>query len=217
MEDIQFSNSQEIIIIGAGGLARELESWINSNTQTKEKYHIIGYLNDNISIKHTGLVYPIINQIDFSKLSKDKFYLMGIADCNFKEKLLDESQKYGIKFASYSHNTALIGARTTLGLGVVVLPYSIISCDASIGNLVFVNNGSQIGHDVVIGDFSSIMANVDIGGGAHIGKNVFIGSNAVILPGVKIPDNTIIGAGSVVLRSVKHSGSYFGNPAKKIF
>ena len=48
-------------------------------------------------------------------------------------------------------------------------------------------------------------------------KNVFIGSNAVILPGVKIPDNTIVGAGSVVIRSIKQPGTYFGNPAKKIF
>jgi acetyltransferase-like isoleucine patch superfamily enzyme len=61
------------------------------------------------------------------------------------------------------------------------------------------------------------MANVDIGGSAKIGNNVFIGSNAVILPGVKIPDNTIVGAGSVVIRSLKQVGTYFGNPAKKIF
>lgn len=217
MEDTQYSSNQETIIIGAGGLARELESWINSNQETKERYNIVGYLNDDISINHTGLVYPVIDEIDFSKISNNNFFLMGIADCNFKEKLLNEAQKHEIKFVSYFHNTTLIGARTAFGIGVVALPYSIISCDANIGNLVFVNNGSQIGHDVFVGDCTSIMANVDIGGGAHIGKNVFIGSNAVILPGVKIPDNTVIGAGSVVLRSIKQSGSYFGNPAKKIF
>ena len=61
------------------------------------------------------------------------------------------------------------------------------------------------------------MANVDIGGGAFIGKNVTIGSGAVILPKVKIPDNVFIGAGSVVIRSIKKEGTYFGNPAKRIF
>ncbi|MEO8234879.1 MAG: NeuD/PglB/VioB family sugar acetyltransferase [Flavobacterium sp.] len=218
MEDTQYSSSQETIIIGAGGLAREIENWINLNPDSKSKFKIKGfYLNGIIVAENSELKSLIVDRIDFSKVSNDNFFIVGIADCNFKENLWKDAQEYNIKFASYFHNTALIGARTTLGIGVVVLPYSIISCDANIGNLVFVNNGSQIGHDVFVGDCTSIMANVDIGGGAHIGKNVFIGSNAVILPGVKIPDNTVIGAGSVVIRSIKQSGSYFGNPAKKIF
>ncbi|WP_310556221.1 NeuD/PglB/VioB family sugar acetyltransferase [Flavobacterium sp.] len=216
MEDTQYNN-RKIIIIGAGGLARELESWISSDQETKESCNIIGYLNDDLELKHVGLLHPIINKIDFSIISNENFFLVGIADCVFKEKLSIEAKKYGIKFESYIHNTSLIGSRTTLGTGIVMLPYSIVSCDAIIGDLVFINNGSQIGHDVIIGDYCSIMANVDIGGGAQIGKNVLIGSNAVILPGVKIPENTVVGAGSVVVKSIKQSGSYFGNPAKKIF
>jgi acetyltransferase-like isoleucine patch superfamily enzyme len=61
------------------------------------------------------------------------------------------------------------------------------------------------------------MANVDIGGNCEICDKVFIGSGATILPGIKIPENTIIGAGSVVFRNIKESGTYVGNPAKKIF
>jgi sugar O-acyltransferase (sialic acid O-acetyltransferase NeuD family) len=215
MEDTQYNKNT--IIIGAGGLARELESWINSNNQTTKAYNIVGYLNDDLTLKHSGLAKPIVGKIDFATISNQNSFLIAIADCNFKEKLAVEAIKNNIKFDSYIHNTALVGLRTTLGIGTIMLPYSLISCDAIIGNLVFINNGSQIGHDVIIGDNCSIMANVDIGGGAHIGKNVLIGSNAVILPGVKVPDNTIIGAGSVVIRSIKQSGSYFGNPAKKIF
>lgn len=48
-----------------------------------------------------------------------------------------------------------------------------------------------------------------------IGNNVSIGSNATILP-VAVCDNVVIGAGSVVVKDIKESGVYAGNPAKFI-
>ncbi len=216
MEDTQY-NKAKTIIAGANALARELESWINISSHTKEKYNIVGCLLDDKYVKDANLAVPVIGQVDLSVFPENHELLVGITDCKFKEFIFEESKINNVKITSFIHNTSLIGLRTMLGIGIVMLPYSLISCDATIGNLVFINNGSQIGHDVIIGNFCSIMANVDIGGNAQIGKNVLIGSNAVILPGVKIPDNTIIGAGSVVIRTIKQSGSYFGNPAKKIF
>jgi sugar O-acyltransferase (sialic acid O-acetyltransferase NeuD family) len=214
MEDIQYNNS-EYIVFGAGGLAREITSW---NNLSKNKINIIGYLDDFYNEgQSNSYSLNVLGKIEYDNFSERTKIICAIANCSKKEDLLIQSGKYHFQFQSYVHSSCLIGERTTCGKGIVMMPYSLISCDANIGDLVFINNGSQIGHDVVIGNCTSIMANVDIGGNAQIGKNVFIGSNAVILPSVKIPDNTIIGAGSVVIRSIKQKGTYFGNPAKKIF
>ena len=213
MEDTQFSN--EIIIIGSGGLAREIVSWKNISG---EKINIIGCMDDFYDSRtKNSKELNVIGKIDLKSFSENQFALCAIADCDRKQSLFEEASSSGKKFLSYIHSTCLIGERTIIGEGLVILPYALISCDAEIGDLVFINNGSQIGHNVKIGNYTSIMANVDIGGGAEIGNNVFIGSNAVILPSVKIPDNTRIGAGTVVLRSIKQTGTYFGNPSKKIF
>lgn len=215
MEDIQFNN--EIIIIGAGGLAREIVSWHNTskyNLSTK----IVGFLDDNLNVLEgytTDL--NILGNVDLEKIKKNQSAIFAISNGEIKKKLLEKAIFYNVKIANYIHESCFIGERTTFGKGFVMLPYAIVSCDTVIGDLTFINSGTQIGHDVKIGNFTSIMANVDIGGGAEVGNNVFIGSNAVILPGVKIPDNTRIGAGAVVLRNIKESGTYFGNPAKKIF
>lgn len=214
MEDTQYNNL-ELIVLGAGGLAREIASW---NNLYKNKLNVIGYMDDFYnSDQPNSYGLNILGKIQYDKFSKNVKAICAITDCSKKEDLFQQSQINQFEFHHYIHNTCLIGQRVELGSGIVMLPYSIISCDASIGNLVFINNGSLIGHDVIIGDNTSIMANVDVGGGAIIGKNVFIGSNAVILPGVKIPDNTRIGVGAVVLKSIKQPGTYFGNPAKKIF
>ncbi|EKT3973277.1 NeuD/PglB/VioB family sugar acetyltransferase [Flavobacterium psychrophilum] len=216
MEDTQY-NKDFFYLLGAGGLARELESWL-SNTEFSKKYDLKGFIDDNLNALAThDNNYKIVDTFFEGNLWKGKNILIAIARPETKEKAYAVLKENDCNILSFSHSFTVIGNNSILGLGIVLSPFVVISCNVKIGICVTVNSGSQIGHDVVIGDFSSIMANVDIGGGAHIGKNVFIGSNAVILPGVKIPDNTIIGAGSVVLRSVKHSGSYFGNPAKKIF
>lgn len=202
---------EKAILIGAGGLAREIESW---NTQQSGNVEFIGCLDDNLlALADLSLDLKVLDQIQ--NASKYDNFVMAVMDCDFKENFHKKHEEK--KIQNYIHSTSMIGMRTIVGKGLVLMPYAIISCDAIISDLVFVNSGSQIGHDVKIGNYTSIMANVDIGGGAVIGSNVFIGSGATILPGVKIPDGTRIGAGSVVLRSIKTAGSYFGNPAKKIF
>ena len=49
----------------------------------------------------------------------------------------------------------------------------------------------------------------------NIGNNVSIGSNSTLLP-VNITNNVVIGAGSVVTKNINKSGTYAGNPAKRI-
>jgi sugar O-acyltransferase (sialic acid O-acetyltransferase NeuD family) len=216
MEDTQFSK-KDFYLLGAGGFSRELESWI-IDTDFGDKYSLKGFIDDNLdALKGFDNNLKVLDVFFDGKLWRGKNIMLGIAASDIKQKafklLLDEN----CNILSFSHKFTLIGKNSVLGKGYVLCPFVVVSCNVILGDCVTVNSGSQIGHDVKIGDFSSIMANVDIGGGANIGKNVFIGSNAVILPGVKIADNTRIGAGSVVLKSIKNVGTYFGNPAKKIF
>ena len=216
MEDILF-NKEDFYLIGAGGFSRELESWIE-NSDFSKKYKLVGYIDDNEkALDGYKNDYKIVDSFDNGGLWKNKNLVVGIASCEVKQKLHFQFEANNCNILSFSHNSSLIAKNSQLGKGYVLCPYVIVSCNVNIGDLVSINSGSQIGHDVTIGNYTSIMANVDIGGGAIIGNNVFIGSNAVILPGVKIPDYTRIGAGSVVLKSLKSSGTYFGNPAKKIF
>lgn len=216
MEDIQF-NKHFFYLLGAGGFARELESWL-SNTIFSKNYELKGFIDDNRNaLAEYDNKFEVLDAFFEGSLWKGKNVLLGIAESKIKEKAYKVLVNNECKILSFQHTFAVVGNNSSLGLGYVISPFVVVSCNVKIGICVTINSGSQIGHDVIVGDFSSIMANVDIGGGAQIGKNVFIGSNAVILPRVKIPDNSIIGAGSVVIRSIKVSGSYFGNPAKKIF
>ncbi len=209
----------DFIIIGAGGLGRELESWTASTPSFASRYKLLGYLDDNLAaLDNTPNDFQVLEVISDASLKRYEHILIGIANPSIKKSLfLRIKNNPSTSLLEFQHESATVGKNNSIDEGLVLCPNIVITCNVTIGKCVFVNAGSQIGHDVTIGAFTSIMANVDLGGGAVIGDEVLIGSNAVILPGVNIPNNTVIGAGSVVVKSLKQSGTYFGNPAKRIF
>lgn len=212
MEDILL-DKRIVSIVGAGGLGRELASWIN--LEGNQDYVLRGFWDDNLkAFDNIHCNYDLLGET--AKIKGN--VLLGIMDSEIKKKLVNAfDKKHNINLLSYSHKSTIVGERTVVDKGSVFFPNVLISCDVTLGKGCFLNLGVQVGHDVSIGDYTSIMPSVNIGGGSIIGDSVFIGTGVVILPGVKIPSNCRIGAGSVVVKSIKEVGTYFGNPAKKIF
>ena len=126
----------------------------------------------------------------------------------------------------------------------IIEPVNLYGC--TLGNDVFVGPFVEIQNDVTIGQrtriqsHSFICSNVEIGSDCfvghgvmfvndkfidrklskdflptQIGNKVYIGSNSSILP-VSICDDVVIGAGSVVTKAITESGTYAGNPARKL-
>jgi len=88
--------------------------------------------------------------------------------------------------------------------------HTFICSDVSIGQDCFIGHGVMFTNDKFINrklskNFLSTI----------IGNKVYIGSNSTILP-VSICDDVVIGAGSVVTKDIKESGTYAGNPAKRL-
>ena len=120
----------------------------------------------------------------------------------------------------------------TLGDGVFVGPFVEIQKGVSIGARTRVQSHSFICELVTIGEDCFISHGAkfindpfSIGGPARgdqtqwkettIGNRVSIGTNATIMP-VTICDDVVIGAGSVVTKDITESGTYAGNPARKM-
>ena len=95
-----------------------------------------------------------------------------------------------------------IGANTTIDSGTFN--------PTTIGKGVKIDNLVHIAHNVTICENTIIAGCVGIAGSAHIGEACQIGGAAGILDHVKIPDNSIIGPMTLVISSIKTSGSYVG-------
>jgi len=145
-------------------------------------------------------------------------YSSSIVNVDFGEnvKIVEPVNIYGCKIGS----NVFIGPFVEIQKDVFIGDFTKIQSHSFICDLVIIGDKCFIGHGVMfINDLFSEggPANGDKSKwkSTKVGNNVSIGSNATILP-VEICDNVVIGAGSVVTKNIVQSGTYVGNPAKKI-
>jgi len=127
-----------------------------------------------------------------------------------------------------------IGTGTSIGGGTIIISQSqgleigdntLISWDVFISD----NNSHSLEHKYRVSDAFDWNLGINLGRVGEfkdwrnvyrekisIGNNVWIGHGVSILPGVNICDNVIIGASSVVTKSILESGTYVGNPARRL-
>lgn len=93
-----------------------------------------------------------------------------------------------------------IGANTSIDRGALE--------DTMIGNGCKLDNQIQVGHGCVIGDHTVIAGCVGIAGSTHIGKHCAFGGAAMVLGHLDIVDGVTVSPGSMVMKSIRHSGKY---------
>jgi len=205
---------KKILIVGAGGLGREVYTWL---CDTGKSDQILGFIND-VSDALDSYDYPvkILGDIKNHECLTDVVYVMAVMSPNGKSKVASLLKAKGCEFMTFIHPTAIVAPNAKLGKGVVITPGCIVSCDVEMGDFVFLNTQSTLGHDVKVGSYTSINGKVEISGFVEIGKGVTIGSRVVVLPKKKIASGTTVGAGSVVVGNINQPITVFGNPAKRI-
>jgi acetyltransferase-like isoleucine patch superfamily enzyme len=131
-------------------------------------------------------------------------------------KIVEPCNLYGCKIS----DDCFVGPFTEIQTGVVVGARSRVQSHAFICELVTIGEDCFIGHGVMfVNDTFSTggpaRGRRDLWRETRIGNRVSIGSNATIMP-VKICDDVVIGAGSVVTKDITTSGTYAGNPARRL-
>lgn len=203
---------EEIILIGAGGLAREIIGIISDNfNHGINDQKIIGLLDDNYTVGTLISNVRVLGKINDHKNFSCKF-VIAIGDPTIKEKVFNEMSLPLSHYSNIISFKATLFSLKSLGFGNVVYPNAILSDNVSIFNLTTILP-STIGHDAIIGDFSTISGNCSINGFVNIGKSVFIGSNASVQPGIKVEDYVKVGANSHLLSKTKKGMTYYGVPA----
>lgn len=206
---------KNIYILGAGGFARELYSYLAAEDYKYKGYKLSGFLSDVKSdLDDFNLDHHILGDIRNESLDKDVILLMGVTDCAFKQELYEYYHSKGYHFLTYIHSTAFVGHDVVVGEGAVLKRLTTFTTNITIGKCVTINSYTSLGHDAVIDDFSTASMHCDITGFVKIGKRVLLGSGVSIIPKKVIADDATVGAGSVVIRNVKANTTVFGNPAK---
>ena len=209
---------KHVIIIGAGGMGRQVLSFAKSCQGYGREYDIKGFLDDNLeAIKNFPGYPPVLGTVDGYQIEEDDVFFNSIGDIHSKkfctQKILDK----GGDFLTLIHPTAQVSPDTKIGKGCMISSYVGIGVETTIGDFCLLQSKCTIGHDVHVDDFARIDCNVVLIAGVNVGKDVCIHTSAVINHDVSLGDGSTVGAMSFVIRKVKAGQTVFGNPAKVIF
>ena len=185
---------KDVIILGAGGLAREFSSYFS------EIINIIGFLTENPDdFKKYNLPGDLFSSLDKIENSPSKNLVIAIGSPKVKRSLYEKFKKKGFSFPILKHPSSIISESASFGEGVIISPFSIIGPNVNLGNCVYINYQVGVGHDSNIGSYTQINSGAQIGGSTHIKGDTLLGSNSTILQNTIIEKNITIGSGSIVL------------------
>lgn len=205
---------KKLIIIGAGGLGREVAQYINDINQIKYEYELLGYIDDDIS--KLGIVYnnlKVIGNTNMLSELNDIYLFCAVANPEIKKNIAQKIKKYKNKTINIIHPTAYISPYINFGENVLVAPMCVLTTNITIGNYVHINPQCGIGHDTIIEDYTTLYWNVNIGGFVRVGKSVELGSKTFIKQGIIIGSQAISGAGAVIVKDVPPTVMVKGVPA----
>lgn len=205
---------KKIYIVGAGGFGRELLQWIKDINTAKPTWEIGGFLDDNLhALDDYEHDTEIVGTIKDWQPKEDEVFALAFGSPELKRKIVGIMKAKGATFVSVIHPTALLSPFAHYGEGLIMFPYSKLSCNSTVGDFVTIL-ASPIGHDTVIGDYTVISGGCNIVRNVTIGKDVFLAAGVSIAQDLTVGDGSYIGLGSVVLKEVAPGAKMFGNPAR---
>jgi sugar O-acyltransferase (sialic acid O-acetyltransferase NeuD family) len=218
-EGLKNMTSNKVVIIGAGGFAREVVDIIDAINQQKPSYEVLGYLVDPQYGKSGTIIndLPILGGIEWLENYQSKVnVLIAVGASNSRFRIFQRIKRFGCHFVSIIHPNALITRWVTIGDGTIIGAGSILTNQIRIGNQVVINLDCTIGHDVVLEDFVTLSPGVHISGNVNLRQGSYIGTGANVIEKISVGDWAIIGAGSTVVREIPPNTTAVGVPAKVI-
>lgn len=208
---------KNIVIIGAGGVGREVSLIIQQINELEQTWNLLGFIDDNTD--NWGKVingYSVIGGIDSLEfLSNDTYIVIAIANYKVKRNIVNKiNNKF--KFATIVHPKVWIHDYMTVGEGTIIYEGAILTANIEIGNHVIISPKCGVGHDSIIKDYVSLLWNVNVSGNDLIEEGVMMGSGSTVIQGKKIGKGSIIGAGAVVVNDIESFSTAVGVPAKVI-
>lgn len=207
----------DIVVVGAGGHAREVVEILRDAATAGSEQRPIGYVDDDPTKQGEVLDgLPVLGGLNWLEESErsEIGVICPIGQPELCEELAQRVKSMGRHFVQAISPRALVSPQATLGEGVIIFPNVVVNTGARIGNCVTLNVGATVSHDSTVGDYSSVNPGVHLAGNVDVGHKVYVGMGANIIQGLSVGERSIIGAGAVVIRDVPADTRAVGVPAK---
>lgn len=195
---------KDIVIIGAGGIGREVAWIIEGINEVNPTWNILGFVDENSEIWGKELNgYKVLGGLNIlDKLESKPEVIVAIANCGVKKDIVAKlNNKFN--FATIIYPNVKISKYIEIGQGTIIYPGVILTVNTSIGNHIIISGNCGIGHDTVIDDYSSVLWGSNFSGFNTVGEECFIGVGTKVIQGINIGRGRKVDAGTVVIENIK--------------
>jgi sugar O-acyltransferase (sialic acid O-acetyltransferase NeuD family) len=211
----------KLIIIGAGGLGREVLWLTREINRVCPTFDILGFLDDNRARHGTEVDgIPVLGSIDLAgtyTADAQVRIVIAVGEPDVKREIAARLAPLNPSYATLIDPQARGDwARITIGAGSVICAGAVLTTNICLGNHVVVNPLVYIGHDSVIGDYSTVAPQAVISGSVTLGEGSYLGSNCSIRDEVIVGDWVIVGMGAVVTKALPDAVVVTGVPAQVV-
>lgn len=209
---------QPLVILGAGGFARETLDVVEAINADRPRYDVLGFIVDEKYGRAGEIVNekPILGGVSWFEAHTDVLAVCGVGAPEVRRHMIERVERPGVRFATLIHPSVIMTRWTSLGEGTVITAGCILSNNVTVSNHVHINPNGTIGHDVTIEAFASLAPGVLISGNVMIHEGAYIGTGANIIEKKTVGAWSIVGAGSTVVKDVPPNSTVVGIPARVI-
>jgi sugar O-acyltransferase (sialic acid O-acetyltransferase NeuD family) len=212
--------ARPLLLVGTGGLAREVLALIAAHNERDAAWRVVGLLDDAPD-RHGRTVagLPVLGP---PELARDEYPDAAVALCTASP--TDRSSRYRLdrrlglaadRYPPLVHPAAVLARSTVVEPGAVVLAGAVTTADVAIGAHAVVMPACVLTHDDMVGAFATIAAGVRLGGGVRIGTGAYLGAGAAVRERCRVGEWSLVGMGSMVLRDVPARETWWGTPARR--
>lgn len=206
---------KRMIIVGAGGLGREVCNLASADVANGVDWHLAGYLDTREhALDGVDSDLPILGDPTSYVPGANDMFIVAVGDPRIKRRLVAPLRLKGGVFVSLRTNV-LMSVSTRYG-ATVFGDRARISVDCSIGDYAFIGDDAIVGHDVKIGDYAHVGTRCFLAGKVCIEDDAVVHPMSSIAIGVRVGRGATVGLGSVVFHNVPDGTTVVGNPARML-
>ena len=209
----------DVVILGAGGMARELCWLFREANDEKRQWNVLGFVDDKPELEGAVICdLPVLGKMNWLERNQGKKLQLICSAGNPQARriLAERGTALGYQFCKAIHPSARMSKWVQLGEGTIITANCVLTTQIKLGAHSLVNLNTTIGHDAVIGAYCNINPGCRISGSVTFGDGVYFGTGAVIIQGKRVGDWTTIGAGAVVTSDIPPHVTAVGVPCRVI-
>lgn len=212
-----------LLLVGAGGLARETVEVVNAINATNEgrpTWDLLGFLDDDPALWGEERVgTTVLGPIDSVHSHPDARIVVCTGHPgNYlsRRQIVERLDLPPDRYATLVHPAAVISRSSVVGPGTVVLAGAVATACVTVGSHVAVMPHVALTHDDVVGDYVNLGAGARLAGTVRVGEGAYIGAGALIREGRTIGAWSLVGMGAVVTHDVPPAEVWVGVPARRL-